>query len=434
MIRTVLVLAGGALAIRGRRAGIAMLGDETLQRNRRQRAAPVDDRQGLAGQLLDRPQQGALVGRAERNGDAFLARARRAADAVHVSLGHFRQVEVHHVADVVDVDAAGGDVGGDENGGLALLEVVEGALALVLALVAVDGGRGDAGGLNVLGDAIRPALGAREDDRAREAGTAQQFGEQRRLAAGLDQEDFLRDTLGGRGDGGHLDLDRVAQHLRRQRGDLARHGRREEQALARLRQLLQDLADRHDEAEVEHVIGLVEHENLGLVQLHGARRHVVEQAAGGRHENIEAARHGLRLRAGADAADDDGDANAGEAPIGAKARGDLGGQFARRSEDQRARRLRGGPLRIEQEAVDDRQREGRGLAGARLCDAEQILVLQQRRNGLGLDRRGGRVAFLRQGAKKGLGEAEVRELSHKNTFECPTSGIRAPGRGWDRPA
>ena len=30
--------------------------------------------------------------------------------------------------------------------------------------------------------------------------------------------------------------------------------------------------------------------------------------------------------------------------------------------------------------------------------------------------------------------AEVRELCHKNTFVCPTSGIRAPGRGWDRPA
>ena len=43
------------------------------------------------------------------------AGARGAADAVHVALGDVGQVEVDDVADAVDVDAAGGDVGGDQH-------------------------------------------------------------------------------------------------------------------------------------------------------------------------------------------------------------------------------------------------------------------------------------------------------------------------------
>ena len=41
-----------------------------------------------------------------------------------------------HQPDIVDVDAAGGDVGGDEGDGLATSEVVEGPLALALGLPA----------------------------------------------------------------------------------------------------------------------------------------------------------------------------------------------------------------------------------------------------------------------------------------------------------
>ena len=43
------------------------------------------------------------------------AGARGAADAVDVALRHVRQVVVHDVADALDVDAARGDVGGDEH-------------------------------------------------------------------------------------------------------------------------------------------------------------------------------------------------------------------------------------------------------------------------------------------------------------------------------
>src|SRR5690606_29761840 len=76
----------------------------------------------------------ALAGEADRI--ALLAQARGAADAVHVVLGVERQVVVVDVLDAVDVQAAGGHVGGHQHFQLAGLEALEQALALLLRHVA----------------------------------------------------------------------------------------------------------------------------------------------------------------------------------------------------------------------------------------------------------------------------------------------------------
>ena len=78
-----------------------------------------DPRQGsAAGQALDVAQEVALLRVAERDGDAGGAGACRAADAVDIALRHVRQLELHDVRDLVDVDAARGDVGGDQGADL----------------------------------------------------------------------------------------------------------------------------------------------------------------------------------------------------------------------------------------------------------------------------------------------------------------------------
>jgi len=63
--------------------------------------------------------------------------------------------------------------------------------------------------------------------------------------------------------------------------------------------------------------------------------------------------------------------------------------------------------------VDDRQREGRGLAGSGLRNADDIAALQHDRNGLILDRGGSDVFLFSEGAKDRLSEAkslnEVKE-------------------------
>src|SRR3954447_14104406 len=68
------------------------------------------------------PDVGLLLGEHERDAGAAAAGAAGAADAVHVVLVAVRRVEVDHVRDVVDVEAACGDVGRDQGRDLPRLE------------------------------------------------------------------------------------------------------------------------------------------------------------------------------------------------------------------------------------------------------------------------------------------------------------------------
>src|SRR5215831_16171883 len=90
----------------------------------------------LDGLDLERP---CLVGQAD--GLAGGARARRASDAVHVVLGVLRHVPVDHVGHALDMQTTRGDIGGDEDGQLAVLEVVEDLEPLFLLHVAGEGAR-----------------------------------------------------------------------------------------------------------------------------------------------------------------------------------------------------------------------------------------------------------------------------------------------------
>src|SRR5690606_24845697 len=92
--------------------------------------------------------------------------ARGAARAVQVGLVVVGRIEVHHHLDVIDVDAAGGDVGGHEHGQLAPAEVRERALAVALAQVAVDRARSHPFVVQRPRDAVGGTLGVDEHDRA----------------------------------------------------------------------------------------------------------------------------------------------------------------------------------------------------------------------------------------------------------------------------
>src|SRR5690606_26318398 len=137
--------------------------------------ATVDRGDLLARNLLDVLQQLHLVAGDEADGRAVLARAGRAADAVDIGFRHIGQLEVHHVGDLVHIDAARGDVGGDQNAQLAVLEGFKRALALRLALVAVDGAGLDAARLQIGRDLVGAVLGLGEDQAARIGGGGEQL-------------------------------------------------------------------------------------------------------------------------------------------------------------------------------------------------------------------------------------------------------------------
>src|SRR3954447_13756964 len=129
-------------------------------------AATIGGRDRDADQLLDVAQERPLLGVAERDRDAGGAGASRAADAVHVALRNIRQVVIDDVADAVDVDAAGGDVGRDQRAHLAGAEISQCPFALALRLVAVDGGGTEPDLFKSAHDFVGAVLGAGKDQYA----------------------------------------------------------------------------------------------------------------------------------------------------------------------------------------------------------------------------------------------------------------------------
>src|SRR5690606_23999606 len=100
----------------------------------------------------------------ERDGGASLARAAGAANAVEVRLLVLGALVVHHVRDVVDVDAASGHIGGDEDIDLARTEGPQCLLSGALAEVTVDGAGRETALAKLVGHLCGGALGPCEDD------------------------------------------------------------------------------------------------------------------------------------------------------------------------------------------------------------------------------------------------------------------------------
>ena len=83
------------------------------------------------------------------------------------------QIEIDDGRHPVDIDAAGGNVGGDKYAGLAVAKTSERSFALRLGLVAVNAGRLDAGAGQVTHDAVGAMLGSGKDEHACEDRIAQ---------------------------------------------------------------------------------------------------------------------------------------------------------------------------------------------------------------------------------------------------------------------
>src|SRR3546814_5737392 len=73
--------------------------------------------------------------------------------------------------------------------------------------------------------------------------------------------------------------------------DVLRHGGREQESLALPGKDAQHALNVIDEAHVEHAVGLVQDEDLQTVERDVALLHEVEKPAGGRDQDIDAARH-----------------------------------------------------------------------------------------------------------------------------------------------
>ena len=347
--------------------------------------------------------------RHERHRLASRAGAARAADSVHVVLGHVRHVVIDHVRQLLDVEPSGRNIRRYEHAKFAVLEALQGARARVLALVAVDGVGLDAVALELLGEPVGAALGLAEHQHLAPVARPHEMREQVALAILRHRVRALRHQLGGRIAARDFHGRRVAQESAGELPHLVGKSRREEQVLALRRQQREDAADVGDEAHVEHAIGLVEHQDLDAPQVQGLLPRVVEQAPRRRHQDVDAAAQRVDLRLHADAAEDHGGTQCKVPAVGAHILVDLRRELARRGDDQRAdgmARRRMAVVCARGEALQHRQREPGGLAGAGLRGAEQVAAAQYDRNRLRLNGGGPRVALLGDRAQQLGAQAE----------------------------
>mmetsp|Transcript_23371 Transcript_23371/g.64736 ORF Transcript_23371/g.64736 Transcript_23371/m.64736 type:complete len:325 (-) Transcript_23371:899-1873(-) len=237
----------------------------------------------------------------ESDRGAVGTRAARAAYAVHVGLHVPGHVEVDHVRNAPDVQAARTDVGGEEQPALPPGKLAQVALALPLRLVPVQSGHLEAllpEGLCVLVDS---AFGVHEGD---QLGALREVGNDPPQLHLLLVVANLEELLGNRPVRGQVlclaDID-VNMVLSQVAPCNALHGfrprRREEQRLPVSPGLCDNLRNLRLETHVEHPVCLVENQEAGLLQRHRLHLHEVLQATGSRHENLRPKLlQGLQLR------------------------------------------------------------------------------------------------------------------------------------------
>ena len=316
---------------------------------------------------------------------------------MYVIFFDIRQLEVDHVRQLIDIQAASGDIGSHQDAHLVCLEVSQGFGAGVLALVTVDRHRRQAVFVQVLSQAVSAVLGSGEHQDLFPGAGGDQVSEQGALVAGLNAEHALLDALDRGVRRRHFDAFWVVQQLAGQIGDVFREGCREQQVLALGRQLGEDLLHVMNKAHVEHAVGFVEDEDFHMRQVDGALVGQVEQAAGAGHQYVDAFGQGLHLRVHANAAEDAGADEFQIAGIQLEAVMHLGGQFAGRGQHQDARLFWAVTLfairvTVGEQSLKDRQGKTACLTCTRLGCNHQVTALQRGGDGPLLHRSGLGVA------------------------------------------
>ena len=187
--------------------------------------------------------------------------------------------------------------------------------------------------------------------------------------------------------------------------DFGRHRRGEEQRLPRERDHLADAFDVGNEAHVQHAVGFVDDQQFDAGEQQAAALGMVEQPAGGCDQHVDAARQLGVLVAERNAADQKRDVEFLAGAVFVEVLLHLGGEFARRFQDQGAGHSGAGAALFQH--GEHRKDEGSGLAGAGLGDAENVPAGQNVGDRLFLNGGRGGVTGGRDGGEHLVGQAEM---------------------------
>ncbi len=234
------------------------------------------------------------------------------------------------------------------------------------------------------------ALGCGEDDRLADLIARRPMGKQAALVAHVVREmHALLDPIDGDRVAVDGDAFRGLQQPAGQLGHPPVEGGGEQQGLPGGRAGCGDLHDVVDEAHIEHPIGLVQDQHLEAREIDRPALQMVDQSARRPDDDVDRARQLLHLHAIGHAAQDRDGVEAhelGEHPYGIE---DLAGKFPGRRQHQDARTAHPAlGLRGKGDALQGRQHESGGLAGAGLGGADEVATGHDRWQGGRLDWRG----------------------------------------------
>ena len=170
-----------------------------------------------------------------------------------------------------------------------------------------------------------------------------------------------------------------------------------------------DVADVGDEAEVEHAVGFVEDHDLHGAQVEHALLVEVDQAARRADQHVDASLEDMALLFVVDPAEGQAERQSRVLAEDLRVVMDLHGEFARRRDDQRARRVDRaiGRSVLPQQVRIHRNQERGGLAGTRLGLSRDVEAGERARQGLGLDRGAALEAGVGDAAGERLRQVEV---------------------------
>ena len=312
-----------------------------------------------------------LIGGHDGDDHALGSGTGRAATAVQVGLVLGRRVDVHDQRDLVHVDATSSDVGGHEYLRRPLGEGLQVALACILREVAVQFHCRDASHRELLGQLLRPVLGAGEQQRPF---LASGQGSHHVGLVGLCHGEHVVGHRADRSDRRvHGVDDRVDQVALHENVDAVVERGGEQQALAGGGRGVHQPLHAGQEAEVGHVVGLVEHCDLHMAERAEALLDEVFEAPGAGDDDVDALLQCLHLRLLADATEDGGDAQAHGGGQGSDGLGDLVGEFTCGHQHHAARLagVLGGGAGSGQRGYQW-DAEGDGLAAARATAAQHV--------------------------------------------------------------
>jgi len=154
----------------------------------------VDDERRL-GQPFNSLDESDLISVAERHGRAVAAGSGSASDAMHVAFGIPGHFIVDDVGNAINIDAAGGDIGGDQRLDVASIKGLEGRLSGALTFVRMHHIDFDAAVAKLPRQAVGAMFCARKHERPTRSCIVEYRRQQITLVLLGDKENFLRDVV-----------------------------------------------------------------------------------------------------------------------------------------------------------------------------------------------------------------------------------------------